>query len=213
MRIGITIVCALFLLLLCVPQAKADICTGGGNLVANCGFESGDFTGWTVSGNDVPGEEGNLYGVEGTDPYPLPGGTAPNSGNFQAFIGDLNADPTTLSQDLTTNPGGQYLVSFYLSQQLVGPGTVTNFFDVTFGGMTIEDLTDVDVQGYTFYSGLVTITGSSAALNITGGNDIGEFLLDDVSVMQVPEPSSLSLMLLGVGMIGLISLKKSRLCR
>src|SRR5271163_3417918 len=173
MRIGITIVCALFLLLLSVPQAKADICTSSANLVANCGFETGDFTGWTLSGNDVPGEEGNLYGVEGVDPIL---GTPPNSGNFQAFLSDLNANPTTLSQDLTTNPGGQYLVSFYMAQGLEGPGTVNNAFDFTFGGLTIEALSDVGVQGYTYYSGLVTITGNSAALNITAGNDIGEFL-------------------------------------
>jgi len=212
MRIGITIVCALFVLLLCVPQAKADICSGGGNLVANCGFETGDFTGWTLSGNDVPSQLNNLYGVEGTDPLL---GTAPNSGSYQAFIGDFAANPLTLSQDLTTTSGDQYVVSFYMSQGVAGPGTVNNFFDVTFGGTTVEDLINVGNQGYTFYSGIVTATGGSTTLDITAGNDIGYFLLDDVSVTAVPtpEPSSLGLMMLGAGTIGLISLKKSRLCR
>ncbi|MGA7915924.1 MAG: PEP-CTERM sorting domain-containing protein [Candidatus Acidiferrales bacterium] len=212
MRVAITAVCALFLLMLCVPQAHADDCTSGSNLVANCGFETGDFTGWTVSGNDVPGEEGNLYGVEGDDPFPLPGGTAPNSGDFQAFIADLDANPTTLSQDLATDPGGLYMVSFYMAQELVGPGDVNSSFIVTFGGSTVVNLTNIDVQGYTLYTGLFTATGTSTALDITGGNDIGEFLVDDVSVKGVPEPSSLSLMLLGIAMLG-FSLKKSRLCR
>src|SRR5580700_9508392 len=80
-------------------QATASICDAiAGNLVTNCGFETGDFTGWTLSGNDVPGALGNLYGVEGTDPYPTPGGTAPQSGNNQAYFSDLVSNSTTLSQ-------------------------------------------------------------------------------------------------------------------
>ena len=64
------------------------------NLVANGGFETGDFTGWTLAGLDVPGQQDNLYGVEGADPYPLPAGTAPNSGNFQAFFSDVPSNAT-----------------------------------------------------------------------------------------------------------------------
>ena len=34
------------------PLLAQDICQSvAGNLVANCGFETGDFTGWTQSGN------------------------------------------------------------------------------------------------------------------------------------------------------------------
>src|SRR5580704_4911525 len=100
MRTGSSILAALFLSVLLLPSAKADVCTMPTNVVSNCGFETGDFTSWTVSGNDVPGELGNLYGVEGTDPFPTPGGTAPFSGNFQAYFGDLNANATTISQEV-----------------------------------------------------------------------------------------------------------------
>ena len=57
------LICAVFCLFLAVPQSKAgSICDAvSGNLVANCGFETGDFTGWILSGNDVPAELGNLY--------------------------------------------------------------------------------------------------------------------------------------------------------
>lgn len=205
MRTSIAIVCALFVVMLCGPQAKADGCGSvTGNLVANCGFESGSFSSWSVSGNDVPGEEGNLYGVEGTDPFPLPDGTAPNSGNFQAFIADQAADPTTISQVLATVPGGQYIVSFYLAQQPVGPGTINNFFDVSLGGITVQDLTAVAVQGYTLYTGKVTVTSSSSTLSLTGGNDIGEFLVDDISVTNTPEPGTFFLM--GGALFGMLAI-------
>jgi hypothetical protein len=188
MRTAIAILCAFFVLMVCLPQAKADTCTLSYNIVSNCGFETGDFTSWTLTGNDTPGELGNLYGVEGIDPFPLPGGTAPHSGSFQAFFADLNADPTTLSQMLTTTPGEAYTVSFYLAQELVGPGTVNNSVDVTLGGVTVEDLTNVGVQGYTLYTGTVTTTSASSLLSLSFGNDIGEFLVDDVSV-ATPEPA------------------------
>src|SRR5580704_8216270 len=100
MRTNLTILATLFLSVLIQPTAKAGSCTSAFNLLSNCGFESGDFTSWTLAGNDVPGQLGNLYGVEGTDPFPLPGGTAPFSGNFQAYFGDLNANATTISQEV-----------------------------------------------------------------------------------------------------------------
>jgi len=36
--------------LFAVPAVAGSICDGaGGNLVQNCGFETGDFSGWTVT--------------------------------------------------------------------------------------------------------------------------------------------------------------------
>jgi len=210
MRTGMTILCAMFLLLVSAPRAKADICTSASNLVANCGFESGDFTGWTLSGNDVPGQEGNLYGVEsGIDPVLNIG---PNSGSNQVFIGDLVENSLTLSQTMFTNVGEQYVVSFFLAQgQGNAPGDEDNVFNATFGGTTVENLVNVGEQGYTFYTGLVTATGPTSVLNLTGGNEVGFFLLDDVSVTPMPEPSGLALTMLGFGLIGYFSLRKSRL--
>ena len=102
-------------LLMVQGQGKAaSICeAAAGNLVANCGFETGDFTSWNSTGNDTPAEQDNLYGVEGVDPFDS---IAPNSGDNQAFFADLVANSTTLSQTITTNPGDTYAISFYLAQ-------------------------------------------------------------------------------------------------
>jgi hypothetical protein len=185
--------------------ASSSACDAtAGNLVTNCGFEAGDFTGWNVSGNDVPGEQGNLYGVEqGADPYD---NTSPHSGNSQAFFADLAANATTISQNVSTHAGQSYVISFYLAQDTTpGTGESSNILDVTFGGTTLTDVSNVAVEGYTEYSFLANATSNSTALSLTLGNGLGEFLLDDVSVkanVTVPEPSSIAAV--GIGLFAML---------
>jgi hypothetical protein len=209
-----TLCVGLGLVLSAMHSQAADSCTAvAGNFVANCGFETGTFTGWTLSGNDVPSAQDNLYGVEGADPFPLPGGTAPNNGSFQAFVSDLPSNPTTLSQTFSTAPGS-YTVSFYLSQQLVGTGIVNNDLNVSFGGNTLANLTNVGVQGYTKYSFTTNVSSPSSTLSLSMGNEVGEFLLDDVTVTAaVPEPASVTLAACGLGLIGFAAKRRRRLIR
>jgi hypothetical protein len=193
--------CASVFLFVSIQQGNAgSICAGvAGNLVVNCGFETGDFTGWTLSGNDVPGQQGVLYGVEaGQDPD----GNFPNSGNDQAFFGDLAANATTLSQTLATIPGGEYTVALFLAQDTppgTGPPPDSNEFDVTLDGVTVDNFTAVPEEGYTEYTDTVQVTDSSSVLDITLGNDLGFFLLDDVSV-ATPEPSAWTLAIGGAAL-------------
>ena len=202
MRIAITVLIGLLSCAAFEQRALAGI-------TANGGFETGDFTNWTLTGNDVPGQLGNLYGVEGTDPFPLPGGTNPFEGNFQAFFSDQESDPITLSQTVPTVAGVQYVVSFYLAQEVEGPGTVNNSALVAFGSSTVASLTNLGPQGYSLYSDVVMATSSSTVLSFTFGNDIGEFLLDDVDVgSSTPEPSSWLFLLSGAAMFGLLLLRR-----
>jgi hypothetical protein len=186
-----------FCLFLGIPQSRAsNICDDTPrNLVSNCGFETGDFTAWNVSGSDVPLLLNNLYGVEGVDPLD---GISPNSGSSQAYFGDLVSNATTLSQTLGTIAGDPYQVSWYLAQDTAVGGGYSNQFSASFGGVQLVSLTAVPVEGYTYYSYSSTATSSSSVLSLTLGNDLGEFLLDDISVDLTPEPSAWILVLAGV---------------
>ena len=208
MRKTLSFLCIAFCLFLAVPQSKADTCgLIAGNLVANCGFETGSFSGWTLSGNDVPGQQDTLYGVEGTDPFD---GISPNSGSFQAFFADVIPNDTTLQQTIATVPGGVYTVSWYLAQDTTPSAEYSNEFSASFGGVSLVSLTAMPAQGYTEYSYTVTATSSSSALDLTFGNGLGEYLVDDISVVQaVPEPPAWTMMLAGI--MGCILLWKTGL--
>jgi len=191
------IFCVAFCLFLGIPQGRATSACGSipNNLVGNCGFETGDFTDWTLAGRDVPLELNNLYGVEGTDPVD---NISPNSGLYQAYFGDLVANATTISQTIATILGDPYQVSWYLVQDTAIVAPYSNEFSASFGGIPLVSLTAMPVEGYTYYSYSVDATSSSSFLSLTLGNDLGEFLLDDISVIQTPEPSAWTLALAGV---------------
>jgi hypothetical protein len=197
----------------------ASICDGtAGNLVLNCGFETGDLTSWTVAGNDTPLSEGVLYGGElGADPFDS---ILPNSGAGQAFVADLVANATMFSQVLATTPGDTYAVSFYLAQDtapggLCGAVQCSNELQASFDGISLVATSAIPVEGYTQYSYTETAADASSTFSITLGNDLGQFLVDDVvvadtTVASTPEPSAWLLMLAACGITGVAGVKKFR---
>jgi len=195
------------------PAWAADVCQTGSNLVANCGFESGTFDGWTVSGTDVPFAQGALYGVETADPYPVAtGGTAPASGDFQAFFSDQVANPITLSQTFATSVGTTYTVSFALAQYDVNDPYDTSFINAltaSFGGSTLLTIKNSADFGYTTYTYDVLATSSSSTFQIVTGDTTGEFLVDSVSVAApVPEPAAPLMVAAGLGLLAIVARRR-----
>jgi hypothetical protein len=175
--------------------ATADVCGSvPGNLIVNCGFETGDFTGWTLSGNTgFTGVSGNFSGIN------------PNSGNFQAFFGPVGSEGD-LSQTFATTAGTNYAITFFEA----GLGGSPSEFSASFNGTTLLSQNPAPEQAYTEYSFTATATGPTSTLLFTVQNDPSYQLLDDVSVAPTTTPEPGLYVLLGAGLAGLIEFKRRR---
>jgi hypothetical protein len=134
-------------------------------LVVNGGFETGDFTGWTV--NDPTFETF----VSGN----------PHSGSFAAWFGAVGQNGT-ISQTIATVPGNHYTFTFWLASD----GGTPNDFSASFGGVTVFSVTNDPSHGYVAHTFNVVATGASAVIQFAGRDDPGFLQLDDVSVVDPP---------------------------
>jgi len=167
-----------------------------GDLVVNGGFETGDFSGWTVS----PSAMGGTYAVDNT-------GTYSHSGTCAAALGPYGADGF-LSQSIPTTAGQQYQLTYWLANIPDAGGSVwNNDFEVSWGGAEImaSAILNAGPFSYTKYSFVVTGAAGSTPLSFGLRQDAKFFALDDVSVV-LPEPATLSLLALG----GLAMIRKRR---
>ena len=192
-------------------QARAgSICDGiAGNLVANCGFETGDFTSWTIGGNTLNPID-TYYGVDGPDA---------NSGSYGAYLSqdylDGGTAPVDLSQTIATTPGGIYSISFWLEQDSAPTLGYTHAFSATFDGTTMLSLTPTvalpgTVGSFTEYTYSETATAGSTALAFSFENDDNYWSFDDVSVVPTPEPSTYLLAGMALGVLLLLKRVSSR---
>jgi hypothetical protein len=174
------------LTLLCAIPASlyaAPCLSGPPNLVANCGFETGDFTAWTLSGHDsAAGFNGIDYGVDAADAH---------SGAYGAYLGGFGG-VLDLSQSLVTTPGASYNISFWLAQSPTPVSPYLNSFSVSFGSSNLLSLTQVPNTAFTEYSFNALASSPVTSLTFGARDDLGFFSLDDISVtaVLVPEPSS-----------------------
>lgn len=164
------------------------------NLLINGSFETGDFTGWTLSGNIVDTMvEGRLNGVD------------PEDGNFQAVtgaVGSLNL----ISQTFSDVSDATYEVSLWEASEGGSPSE----FDVAINGTDFIDISPVPMSGYAQFTFTFTGTGSDM-LSISNRNDPNFQFIDNVSVTSVaavPEPSTWAMFLLGFGALGLAAFRK-----
>jgi hypothetical protein len=160
-----------------IAVAESSQCDAAqGNLVVNCGFETGDLTGWTPDGDQSFG---------GVDTF------NPHTGTWAAYqgaIGTLGG----FDQNITTTPNQSYDLSFWLYSD----GGLPNEFQAYWGGKLLIDLTNIPQMQYTLYSfsGLLA-NGGSTDLEFLFRDDTGYLWFDDVIVVpaEVPEPNDLVL--------------------
>jgi hypothetical protein len=176
------------------------IAHAGSNLVNNGSFETGDFTGWTVSGDT------SFIGVCDVSNCP---GFSPQDGNFAGYFGPVG-DTATISQTIATTPGDEYSLSFYLANPV---GGTPNYFNVTFGNSSFSFTNFGVAFGWQQFTLTTLATSDQTQLSFTFRNDPAYWFLDNVTVEQsggtVPEPSTL--VLFGSGVLGLAGIARRKL--
>ncbi len=172
----------------------------GSSLVTNGSFETGDFTGWTLSGDTT------FTGV--CDVSTCPGGFAPQDGNYAAYFGPVG-DTATISQSIATTPGDEYSLSFYLANPV---GGTPNYFSVTFGNSSFSFTNFGVAFGWQQFTLTTVATTDQTNLSFTFRNDPSYWFLDNVTVQQsggtTPEPSTL--VLFGSGALGLAGIARRK---
>ncbi|HTW65673.1 MAG TPA: hypothetical protein VME17_13695 [Bryobacteraceae bacterium] len=171
-----------------------------GNLVSNCGFETGDFTSWILSGNTTD------IGVSSFSQA----GYGPNSGEYYAFLGAVGSDDI-LSQAIATIAGQSYVFTFYLASD----GGTPNDFTAMFGGDTVFSETDIPQSGYVEWQYDVAASSSSTVIAFDSRDDPGFLSLDDISVVAggttaTPEPRFYGMALGLLGLAGIVIGKRRK---
>jgi len=167
--IGIIVACAIT-----PAMAFAHSCSSvPGNLVVNCGFETGDFTGWDVAWPPTVDEFTFV-------------GNVPHTGTFDAELGAVPGENSVSQTIQGTMLGNFYEVSFWLSNDEAFP----NEFHVQWNGQQIFALNNALGFCYTRFSFVVIANGFNDTLRFDEQNPPAFFHLDDIVVKGLDSSAS-----------------------
>ncbi|HEY5298222.1 MAG TPA: hypothetical protein VIK59_09865 [Verrucomicrobiae bacterium] len=154
-----------------------------GPLVANGGFETHDFLGWTRSETFA-------------DSYVSPNALFVHSGTYGAEMGPLTS-PAFFSQTLNTTSGKNYLLSFWLNCD----GDTPNEFSVSWNGTTLLDRVNLGPTGWTNMQFIVLATSADTVLQFGFRDDPSYLGFDDVSVVPLSAPGITGISLAGTNLV------------
>lgn len=145
--------------------------------VVNGGFETGDFTGWTLVGQGFNADfiTSNYFSE-----------IAPHSGKFFALMGQSGLPLAELSQTLSTVSGQQYIFSAWVNSP---DGGAPNECSISWNGTTLFDGVDMGAIGWTNLTFTVTATGNSTVIQFGMRDDATWLGLDDVNVVPLLAPA------------------------
>ncbi len=148
------------------------------SLIQNGGFETGDFTSWSLSGNDVYAPDTEVIGAVS--------GISPHSGSYFAALG-AEGSLGSLSQTLQTVANQSYLLSLWFNSPTIRGGNTPNEFSVSWNGTTLFDRTNIPpINGWTNLQFIVTAPGGSSVLLFGERDDPWYMGLDDVNLKPIP---------------------------
>jgi hypothetical protein len=148
------------------------------SVVQNGGFETGDFTDWSLSGNFFH----HQFDVD-TDSLDA------HSGTYGAYFGPVSFYGLVyLSQTLPTTPGQRYLISCWLDSP---DGETPNEFKVTWNGIDLFDAVNLAAIGWTNIQLKAVATATGTSLQFGFVDDDGYLGFDDISVLPIPPPEFL----------------------
>ncbi|MGA3181110.1 MAG: protease pro-enzyme activation domain-containing protein [Verrucomicrobiota bacterium] len=177
--------------------------------VGNGGFETGDFTYWNFVGDTnlcfaLAADDVDVGGTNALDV--VPDELFVHSGLYGAYLGEwawLPGDPAvgSLSHDVSTAAGQEYLVSFWLTSVADSSGDTTpSSFAAKWNGATLFAQTNLPAFGWTNLQFVVPGAATGTTLEFDFNNYPAGFGLDDVRVEPAPAPEVQSATLAG-GMI------------
>jgi hypothetical protein len=165
--------------LLTAATGYSNLVGDGDNLIANGGFETGDFSGWTTSGNN------NFIYIQKVIYQPNV-----HSGNYAAQFGAVGSQ-TFLAQELISTVKGQsYQIDFWLKNNSpFGP----SLFTVDWGAdkQQLFGLTNSAAFDWKEFTFVTVATADVTPITFGFRQDTDFFEFDDVSVVAVPEVSTM----------------------